>query len=73
MDHETRRPKQGTTTVMLGSAENSKLDIIADRYGVSRSQAARWVIDAVDPFLFLPSGRMNSTVEQDETVEGAAA
>lgn len=71
MSDQMLRPKRELATVQLGPEQNARLDIIAERYGVSRAQAARWVVDYVDPLTFVPASRTVSTVEQMPEREAA--
>lgn len=71
MTDQALKPKRDLATIQLGPEQNARLDIIADRFGVSRAQAARWIVDEVNPLTFMPSGRTVSTIEIDTNQEAA--
>lgn len=61
--------KREVASIQIGPEHCSRLDIIAERFQVSRAQANRWIIDSVDPLSFFPTSRTVSTVEQDLSMQ----
>ena len=59
--------------VNVGEEGAAVLDVLADRFDVSRVTALRWVLLSIDPVSFLPYSFPNTTDVSETQVEGVPA
>lgn len=57
--------------VNVGEDGAATLDILAERFRVSRVIALRWILGSIDPVSFLPYSFLNTTSVNETHAEGA--